>query len=96
MRSEKTLFQPRPIAGVGILSGQRAGVAVRKVFISYARENRRDIDELVAHLGILGYETWVDSSLRGGQDWWEEILRRIADCDAFLPIISQGALSGRE
>ena len=37
-------------------------------------------------------QTWVDSSFRGGQDWWEEILRRIADCDVFISIISRQAL----
>jgi TIR domain len=68
-------------------------VTVRKVFVSYARENKRDIDQLVEHLGVLGCQTWVDSSLRGGQEWWEEILRRIADCDVFLAIISRDALN---
>ena len=42
--------------------------------MSYARENKRDVDQLVEHLRTMGYETWVDSALRGGQDWWEEIL----------------------
>jgi TIR domain-containing protein len=65
---------------------------VRKVFVSYARANKPDVDQLVEHLGLLSYETWVDSSLRGGQDWWDEILQRIADCDVFMPIISSGAL----
>jgi hypothetical protein len=50
---------------VGIAS---RGVAVRKLFISYPRENRRDVDQLVEHLGLMGYDTWVDSELRGGQD----------------------------
>jgi hypothetical protein len=66
---------------------------VRKVFISYARLNRPDIDQLVEHLRVLGCDTWVDTSLHGGQDWWEEILRRIADCDTFIPIISHEALN---
>jgi hypothetical protein len=66
---------------------------VRKVFISYARQNRPDIDQLVEHLGVLGCDTWVDKSLHGGQDWWEEILRRIADCDTFIAIISHEALN---
>jgi TIR domain-containing protein len=69
------------------------GVTMQKVFISYARPNRRDIDQLVEHLGVLGCQTWVDSSLRGGQDWWEEILRQIADCDVFIAIISREALN---
>jgi hypothetical protein len=41
----------------------------------------------------MGYDIWVDTDLRGGQDWWEEILRRIADSDAFIAIISRAALT---
>jgi hypothetical protein len=65
---------------------------VRKVFISYARQNKTDIEQLVEHLRVLGCDTWHDSSLHGGEDWWEEILRRIADCDTFIAIISREAL----
>ena len=65
---------------------------MRQLFISYARENRPDVDELVRDLDALGYPAWVDSSLRGGQTWWEEIVRRIADCDAFVVIVSQHTL----
>ena len=66
---------------------------MRKVFISYARANKPAVDELVEHLRELGCDTWVDSALYGGQDWWQEILRRIADCDVFIPIISHDALN---
>ena len=59
----------------------------------YARKNRPDVDDLVRDLDALGWQTWVDSSLRGGQAWWEEILRRIADCDVFLVIVSRHTLS---
>jgi hypothetical protein len=68
-------------------------VPVRKVFISYARQNKPDIEQLAEHLRVLGYEIWHDSSLHGGQDWWSEILRRIADCDTFIAIISREALN---
>jgi hypothetical protein len=47
----------------------------------------------VEHLRVLGCDTWHDSLLHGGQDWWEEILRRIADCDTFIAVISRDALS---
>jgi hypothetical protein len=70
------------------------------LFVSYARENKRDVDELVEHLGTMGYQTWVDAALRGGQEWWEEILRRIADSDVVIAIYSSAALNstacGRE
>lgn len=66
---------------------------MRKVFVSYARVNRAQVDKLVEHLGFLDCQTWIDSSLRGGQQWWDEILKNIADCDVFLPIVSRDALN---
>jgi sugar lactone lactonase YvrE len=66
---------------------------VRKVFISYARVNRAQVDKLVEHLGFLGCQTWIDSSLQGGQQWWEQILRKIAESDVFFPVISRDALN---
>jgi sugar lactone lactonase YvrE len=68
-------------------------VDVRKVFVSYARVNRAQVDTLVEHLGFLGCQTWIDSSLQGGQQWWDQILSKIADCDVFLPVISRDALN---
>ena len=63
-----------------------------KVFISYARANKPDIDQLAQHLNELGWDPWVDSSLHGGQEWWEEILRQIETCDIFIAIMSREAL----
>jgi len=64
---------------------------VRRVFISYARPNRPDVDQLVGHLDVLGCDVWIDKSLHGGQDWWEEILHQITDCDVFIAIVSHEA-----
>jgi uncharacterized RDD family membrane protein YckC len=66
---------------------------MRKLFVSYARENKRDVDELVKHLEMMGYQTWVDAALRGGQEWWDEILARIADTDVVIAIYSSAALN---
>ncbi|WP_197415756.1 toll/interleukin-1 receptor domain-containing protein [Mycobacterium sp. IS-1742] len=63
-----------------------------KTFISYARRDKADVDQLVAHLHLLGNSPWVDSSLRGGQQWWDEILRQIAACDVFIATVSRSAL----
>ena len=66
---------------------------MRQLFISYARENKPDVEALIRDLDALGYQTWVDSSLRGGQTWWEEILRRIAESDVFVAIVSAHTLN---
>ncbi len=64
-----------------------------QLFVSYPRENKREANELVGHLQSLNCEVWVDSSLRGGQTWWDEIIHRIADCDAFIAIVSHATLN---
>lgn len=61
---------------------------MKQLFVSYSRADIAAVDELVRRFSSLGYQGWVDSSLRGGQSWWEEILRQIADCDAFVAIVS--------
>jgi uncharacterized membrane protein HdeD (DUF308 family) len=66
---------------------------LRKLFVSYARENKPAVDQLVEHLRTMGYDTWVDAALRGGQDWWDEILDRIADTDVVIAIYSAAALN---
>jgi hypothetical protein len=66
---------------------------MRQLFISYARGNKPDVEALIRDLDALGYQTWVDSSLRGGQTWWEEILRRIAESDVFVAIVSAHTLN---
>lgn len=66
---------------------------MRQLFISYARENKPDVVALVRDLDALGYQVWLDSSLRGGQKWWDEILQRIAESDVFVAVVSQQTLN---
>ena len=66
---------------------------MRQLFISYARENKPAVEALIQDLDALGYQTWMDSSLWGGQTWWEEILRRIAASDVFVAIVSAHTLN---
>jgi hypothetical protein len=64
----------------------------QQLFVSCHRENKRRVDELVDQLQRRNYEVWADSSLRGGQARWDKILRRIAECDAFIAIVSRATL----
>jgi hypothetical protein len=70
-------------------------VIVPKLFVSYARVDRATVDQLVGDLQILGVQTWIDSSIRGGEQWWDVILKAIADCDAFVAVLSRGSLSSQ-
>lgn len=80
-------------AHYGYRSPMREWTVELKIFISYPRENRVDIDQLVEHLEDLGCRPWFDSSIHGGQDWWQEILRQIENCDVFVTIVSEAGLN---
>ncbi len=66
---------------------------MKQLFISYSRANKAVVEELIRRFSGLGYQGWVDSSLHGGQSWWDEILRQIGECDAFVAIVSRDALN---
>ena len=72
--------------------GRAWEVAVRQVFISYARDDRPQVEELAARLRRLVDSVWFDSQLHGGEDWWAGILERIRSCDIFLAVVSAASL----
>ncbi len=55
-----------------------------RLFISYAREDAALIKDIVAVLSAGGHEPWFDHRLLPGQDWQEQLLTHIRDCEAFL------------
>jgi hypothetical protein len=65
----------------------------KKIFISYPRANKADVDQLAEHLDGMGCRPWFDSSVHGGEDWWQEILLQIQDCDVFISIVSEAGLT---
>jgi hypothetical protein len=64
-----------------------------RLFVSYARADKQVVEELVHTLDFLGHNGWSDASMRGGQRWWREIIQRIADCDAFVVVLSREFLN---
>ena len=57
-------------------------------FVSYARQDRETVASLKADLERLGREVWIDDKLRGGQEWWDEILAAIRSCEVFVWTVS--------
>ena len=65
-------------------------------FISYASLDSSKVDTIVSRLRSLNnvgnyshYEIWQDKyNVRDGQDWWEEIVNAIINCDVFVFMIS--------
>ncbi len=63
------------------------------VFLSYAHQDKPTVDALAQDLDGLAGSVWLDTSLSGGQDWWDEILRQIRECRLFVLAVSRHALS---
>ncbi|HJP91809.1 MAG TPA: TIR domain-containing protein [Pyrinomonadaceae bacterium] len=61
---------------------------MKKVFVSYSRNNLDVITQLVKDLQAVGTNTWHDQTLTGGQRWWDNILANIRDCDIFVFALS--------
>ena len=61
---------------------------MRKVFVSYSRNNLDAVSQLVEDLQAVGINTWHDQTLTGGQRWWDNILASIRDCDIFIFALS--------
>jgi hypothetical protein len=62
---------------------------MRKVFVSYSRNNSDAVAQLVKDLTDVGFSAWHDQTLTGGQKWWDSILASIRDCDIFLFALSK-------
>ena len=62
------------------------------IFISYSGADRSTTEELAKLLSQTYDHVWYDKKLKGGDEWWEEILKQIALCDHFIYLISKEAL----
>ncbi len=63
-----------------------------ELFLSYARHDATRARGVQGRLNQLGHSVWVDQRLTGGQQWWNEILGRIARSDALVVIVSHNSL----
>src|SRR3954447_14620840 len=63
-------------------------MSMRKVFVSYSRNNLDVVSQLVEDLQAVGMTTWHDQTLTGGQRWWDNILANIRDCEIFIFALS--------
>lgn len=62
---------------------------MRKVFVSYSRNNLEAVAQLVKDLTDVGFDPWHDQTLTGGQKWWDSILGSIRNCDIFVFALSK-------
>ena len=63
------------------------------LFISYSRQNEAVAATLVSDFEALGHVVWLDRELSGGQAWWDQILAKIRECDAFVFLLAPKSVS---
>jgi len=61
---------------------------MRRVFVSYSRNNLDTVTQLIQDLQAVGIDTWYDQTLTGGQNWWDNILANIRECEIFIFALS--------
>ena len=66
-----------------------------KLFVSYSSKDREPVRALVQDLERARHTVWLDQELRGGDPWWQDILRQIRDCDVFLFAVSSNSLGSK-
>jgi hypothetical protein len=66
-----------------------------RIFLSYAHQDRETVELLHEKLSIAHHNVWFDEELRGGQQWWDEILARIAGSDLVIFVASPDSFRSR-
>lgn len=61
---------------------------MKRVFVSYSRNNLDIVTQLVQDIQAVGIDVWHDQTLTGGQRWWDQILSNIRECDVFVAALS--------
>jgi hypothetical protein len=66
---------------------------MKRVFISYSRFDRAEVQPLyeLVHDQLM-QDVFLDQRVRGGEDWWNQILAAIANCHVFIAILSPNSL----
>ncbi|SMO66185.1 SIR2-like domain-containing protein [Saccharicrinis carchari] len=67
------------------------------IFISYSHHDKDTVlalyNELLAH----GFNVWLDKDqLHSGDNYRQQIIEKIRECDLFIPVISQSSISNKE
>lgn len=65
-----------------------------KVFVSYSRQDKKKVLDLVELFRANGVEVWMDeTSINASSVWAEQIVKAIDDCDLFVLFLSPSSVS---
>ena len=62
-----------------------------RLFISYARVDKYYCTQIVEILDV--HDVWYDRRIHAGQQWWDEIQRRLEWCDGFIYLLSPDSVA---
>jgi hypothetical protein len=65
------------------------------LFLSHSSRDKDAVRRLVDDLESAPFDVWFDGELRGGDEWWAEILRRIRECQVFIFALSENSRASR-
>lgn len=65
---------------------------MKRVFVSYSRQNLDVVNQLIKDLKAVGVDAWHDQTLTGGQRWWDDILANIREREIFMFALSPDSL----
>jgi hypothetical protein len=64
-----------------------------RVVVTYAREDIESARVLVDDISQFGHDVWIDELLLGGQEWWDEVLAMIRQCDLYVFAVTARSLN---
>jgi hypothetical protein len=62
-------------------------------FISYCKDDKEIVSEIITKLEAKNIEIWHDASIKSGQDWKKEIFKAITDCSSMIVCLSNGYIN---
>lgn len=65
---------------------------MQKIFVSYASEDRSQVQHLVSALKYYGYDVWWDQEIAGGQPYREVINGVLAEVDCVISVWSEASV----
>lgn len=63
------------------------------IFISYSRKDQAYARQLANELKRRGFDVWIDGRIDYGDRWWQEIVKAIRACSAFVVVMTPDAES---
>jgi hypothetical protein len=64
-----------------------------KVFLSYARTDRKLAYALSRELKKVGFDVWDDQDIEAGTDWAEGVKAALQRCDSMIALLNQNSFS---